>query len=82
MPRAKPNPKLNGTEMAHRVDIERAWRCASLSYQSRVALSLVIGRGLTHEAAAFGMFLDRSTVSEHVERGISRLCAYLAGEGE
>lgn len=61
MPRAKPNPKLSGTAMAHKVDMERAWQRAGLEPLEQGALYLTIGRGLTQEAAAQGLDTTSST---------------------
>lgn len=80
MPRAKPNPKLSGTAMAHKVDIERAWQRADLSPIERGALYLTIGQGLTHEAAGVGLDCHHTTVSRAVERALRGLLVELNQE--
>lgn len=79
MPRAKPNPSKSGNDMAHRVDIERAWRYAPLSNTTRMALQLTLGRGLTEEAAGVGLDMTRHGVSYHVKQGLYLIGLQLNG---
>lgn len=77
MPRAASNPANSGIEVAHRIDIEKAWDRAKLRWPVRTALQLCVGDGLSYTAAAEDQHVTPATISARVERGLSTICAYL-----
>lgn len=70
--------RLFPTEVADRyVDIDLAEALATLTDRQRQAVALVAGLGMTHAQAADFMGCARSSVQNHVERGLARLRACL-----
>lgn len=70
--------KLAPVEMIDRYpDIELARALETLSVRQRQAVALVGGLGMSHSEAAEFMGCAKSSVQNHVERGLTRLRAQL-----
>lgn len=78
--RGSSDPAESGTWMAHRQDVERAWREAPLQERERDALILYYGFGKTQaEIASMVGVLDQR-ISERIRSGMRKLIAALGGD--
>lgn len=65
---------------ARRMDLDEALK--GLAEAERICVSLCYGAGLSHAEAAEALKLPLGTVKSHVKRGLDKLKARLAPEGE
>lgn len=78
-PKTKANPARMGNNVAHMIDVERAWRRARLSRNQRVALYLRHERGDTLSEIADWLGLADSTVSEMLQKATAIMAAAMNG---
>lgn len=64
MPKAKPNPKIAGNWMAHKIDIERAWEFCAFGWPEEHALYMRYGRELTAAETAREMNMTKGAVMQ------------------
>ncbi|MBX3482293.1 RNA polymerase sigma factor [Phenylobacterium sp.] len=70
----------NGGDADRRMDLEEAMK--ALSAPERLCVSMCYGAGLSHGEAAEALNLPLGTVKSHVKRGLDKLRARLAPNGE
>lgn len=80
MPKTKGAKNTKNTLWAHLVDIRRAWvNAPSMTLREMQALLLCGGMDMTQTEAGHVLGVNRVSVQEAYERGVSRLCDYLNG---
>lgn len=75
----RPEEAAAGVDHIGRVDLDEALR--ALSEVERMCVSLCHGAGLSHPEIASALNLPLGTVKSHVKRGLDRLRARLAPDG-
>jgi len=77
--KAPKDPAEGGDYLASYLDVQRAWRLASLAAMERGVLEYTYIHGLSQEAIGSVLGLSQPTVSRAYDRGIRKLQRYLGG---
>jgi len=70
MPKAKANPKLSGSWMAHKVDIERAWEFCGFAWPEEHALMLRYGREFSVAEVGRAMGLTKNGAQKVIDAAV------------
>ena len=73
MPKAKANPKLSGSWMAHKVDLERAWKFCGFGWPEEHALYMRYGRELTVAETAREMNMTKRAIQQLTDAAVADL---------